>query len=305
MSVFRTIKLAWPGTVDEARLLDAIRALGVVGGQPIVLEARCQRPGAIRHTVRTLEARSTAVTSQLRSAIPGLGVEGNDSDPIIYTHAVELRFSTKHRTLRLDRLDAVSRAILTSLNRVGGDEVLSLQWWLLQRLPAVPVASTAPISTSSWAGSLLRAPLGPPPTIDSEARSALRQKRSEPGFIAVGRIAVKAASTERANQLVRAVTDALRTAEAPGVHLSVHALCKPNQPPRRGHLRLNVSEIASLSGWPVGRTNEAPVERLGSRRLPATHPIPRSGRVIGLSSWPGKPRPLALSPITDKGSIRR
>ncbi len=297
MNGLRTFRLLWPASVEATRINEALRTLATTGGQPIVLEARSQRPGAVRHFISVSESRAAGTTSQLRAALPGLGMEAANEPAPTYSHAVELRFSSNHRPISLDRLDAVSRSILTSLNRIGGDEMLSLQWWLLRPLAAMPVSSTTPISTTSLIESVLRAPFTPPPTIDNEARTALRNKRREAGFRAVGRIGVRAASESRAKQLVRGVADALRTAEAPGVRFTLKRIRDANRPPRRAQIRLNTAELAAVCAWPAGRTADVPVERLGSRRVPASTAVARSGRVLGMSSWPGRARPLALVPI--------
>jgi hypothetical protein len=298
MTALRELLVQWPSTVESASVLSGIRVLAASASTPLLLEARAERSGQVQHCIGVSESRAPAVTAQLRAAIPGIGIEGRSrEDKTDFTHAVELRLSSRFRTLRVDQAETINRSLLTALSRVGRDEVLCLQWWLMAGLQPMPVASKAPISTDSWTESLLRAPFAPPREIDNEARTALRLKRTEPGWRAVGRIAVRAASEPRAKQLIGAVADALRTAQAPGVSLGLHRLRDPNRLPRRANLRLNVAELAAVSSWPVGRTSELPVMRLGSRRIPAVHEIARTGRVLGLSSWPGKRRPLALSEV--------
>ncbi|MCU1392043.1 MAG: hypothetical protein JWM34_471 [Ilumatobacteraceae bacterium] len=296
MRSMRTLRLQWPSTVEPKATLSAMRALSAGAGTPLMLEARAERPAPVQHRIAVAEGRAPGITAQLRAAISGLGIEGVSSEqPVHFTHAVEIRLSSRFRSLRVDHAEDINRSVLTALNRIGRGEVLSLQWWLMSPLQPTPVASKAPISTDSWTESLLRAPFAPPREIDSEARTALRAKRTEAGWRAIGRIAVRTGSEPRARQLIGGVADALRTAQAPGVSLSLHRLRDPNRLPRRASLRLNLAEVAAVAGWPVGRTSELPVLRLGSRRMPAAHEIASSGRVLGISSWPGKKRPLALS----------
>jgi hypothetical protein len=61
-------------------------------------------------------------------------------------------------------------------------------------------------------------------------------------------------------------------------------------------LRLNATELATVSTWPVGLTGELPVEMIGSRLVAPSAAIPKRGRIIGSATFPGRERPLALMP---------
>lgn len=240
------------------------------------------------------------MTRQLRGIIPGLGVESVEADdPHQYSRAVELRLSTTRRALRFDRSASTSRAVLSALAPVGRDEVVVLQWRLLRPLPAAAVPNRVENRDESLLTALLRAPFAAPRLADSESRIALRGKRSQAGWQAVGRVAVRAATASRQRQLLAGVVQALRTAEGPGVQVRSRRT-RPGRLARvggSGSLRLNSDELAALCAWPVGRTAELPVIAIGSRRLPATSAVARTGRIVGRSTWPGKEkRPLALSP---------
>ena len=92
---------------------------------------------------------------------------------------------------------AVSRALLTALAHVHRGEQLSFQWVLGRPLAPVAVPNHVEgLAHESWLGALLLAPFGPPPPMDAEAREALRIKQAEPGWQAVGRVAVRAKSRE-------------------------------------------------------------------------------------------------------------
>ena len=142
------------------------------------------------------------------------------------------------------------------------------------------------LGRESWLGALLLAPFGPPPVADAEVRNALRMKQAEPGWRAVGRVAVMAKTPSRERQLVRQVIGALRSAEAPGVSFSVRPTSASGDPPAqvprwRWPLRLNASELATVSAWPVGVTSELPVAMIGSRLVAPSAAIARAG---GLSA---------------------
>jgi RecA/RadA recombinase len=196
----------------------------------------------------------------------------------------------------------VSRAMLIALAHVRRGERLSIQWILGRTLAPMAVPNHLEgLGHESWLGALLLAPFGPPPPMDAEARNALRAKQAEPGWRAALRVAVKAKSTARARQLIRQVVGALGSAEAPGVSFQV----RPTNPARviradvpRWHLplRLNTSELATASAWPVGKTTELPVRMVGARLVAPSAAIARQGRVIGQATFPGRERPLALTP---------
>ncbi len=197
----------------------------------------------------------------------------------------------------------ISRAVLTALAYVRRGERLSIQWVLGR--PFTPVAVPNQLenaSRESWLGALLLAPFGPPPVMDVEVRNALRTKQAEPGWRVVGRVAVKAKTKSRERQLVRQVVGALRSAEAPGISFwvrptSASRVIEARVPRWRMPLRLNASELATISTWPSGLTSELPVAMIGSRLMAPSAAIQRSGRIIGKATFPGRERTLALSPI--------
>ena len=294
-----TLRLSWPREITADQLATAMRLLASVGGTPLVIEALSQY-GRVEHRLSVAEGRSAAVTTQLRASIPGLGIEAVSHEQPLpeFTRAIEVRLSTRRRAVLVDRAEMISRTVLTALAHVGRDEALLLQWQLAWPLPpsVVPSKIDSLPNESFWKAALA-APFGVAGPADAETKAALRVKKSEPGWRVVGRIAVRAASPTRQEQLIRGVLHALRTAEAPGVHLTGRSV-KPAAVYSlggRARLRLNVSEIASLCAWPIGSTTDLPVVRLGSRRLPPHSGLPISGRVIGESTWPGKERPLVLS----------
>jgi RecA/RadA recombinase len=295
-------RLRWPREVESEQIAQVFRLLATVAGQPVVMEA-VGSPGNVEHRLALPSAHAESVVDQLRAAIPGLAVEAVGTRPAMAaTRAVELRLSTKRRALRTDDLAGVNRAILTALAHVRRGERLSLQWVLARSLAPVAVPNRLEgVGRESWLGALLVAPFGPPAPADVEVRNALSAKQAEPGWRVVGRIAVTAKHPSRQRQLIRQVVGALRAAEAPGVSLWVRPV-NPQRVVRAGvpwwrqPLRLNAGELATISAWPAGLTGELPVHMIGSRLVAPSAAIARRGRVIGKATFPGRERPLALSP---------
>ncbi len=293
-------RLTWPREVKPEQISQIFRLLAATAGTPVVIEA-IGKASMVTHRLAVSEGRTGSVVNQMCSALPGLAVEAARERPVMgMNRAVELGLSTRRRPLRTDDLEGVSRAVITALAHVGRGEAIGLQWVLVRPLMAVPVPSHLDaLAHESWIKGLLTAPVGLAQPPDAELRSAIRSKQGDPGWRITGRLSVQAKSTNRQRQLIRAVLGALRSTEAPGVGFRVRSshprrFIRPVIP-WRAPLRLNVSELAVLSAWPAGRTNELPVDRVSSRQVAPTAAIRRSGRIVGESTSPGRKRPLALT----------
>ncbi len=192
--------------------------------------------------------------------------------------------------------------MLTALAHLRRGERLSVQWVLGRpRAPMAVPNHLDSLSSESWLGALLLAPFATPRPADVEVRNALRAKQAEPGWQAVGRVAVKAKSVSRERQLVRQVVGALCSAEAPDVSFRVRStsasrVIGATVPRWLWPLRLNTCELATVSAWPVGLTGELPVDMTPSRLVAPSAAIPRAGRVVGQATFPGRERALALTP---------
>ncbi len=294
-------RLRWPREVMAEQMALIFRLLATTAGTPVIIEA-ISEAGSVSHRLAVPEGRAGSVVQQMRAALPGLDARAGQKRMVEgVNRAVELRLSTRRRPLRTDDPEGVSRAVLTALAHVGRGEMLGLQWVLCRSvIPRTVPSQIDGLAHESWLAGMVAAPFGGPRQPDAELRGALRAKHSEPGWQLVGRLAVGAASKSRQRQLIRQVLGALRTAEAPGVGFRVRSahprrFMRPVLP-WRAPLRLNVSELAALSAFPVGETASLPVDMIGSRLKAPSGAIPRKGLVIAESTFPGRERPIALSP---------
>lgn len=293
-------RLHWPREVLPEQLVQLTRLLAGSGARPVIVEVvgSC---GSVEHRL-ALPSGYGGVLEQLRAALPGVSIEAMAERPLLQVrHAVELRLSTDRRALRSDDPTAVSRALLTALSDLHRGEQLVIQWLLVRPLSAAVVPSRlTSLGPESWVTALLLAPLAPPRPLDSDVRQALRIKQQEPGWRASARIGVASGSAARERQLVRQVMGALASCEAPGVRWWVKVTnTKRVRSATRGWrspLKLNVQELMVVSSFPVGPTAELPVSRIGSRLVAPMSAISRRGRVVGRATFPGKQRPLALTP---------
>jgi len=100
--------------------------------------------------------------------------------------------------------------------------------------------------------------------------------------------------------MANAILASLRSAESPGVRLQLKRE-KPTgialaRPLKNWPTPVNVRELAALVGWPLGDEGYPGVKRSGARLLKVADTIPRHGRVVARSSYPGDERSLALNP---------
>jgi hypothetical protein len=184
-------QLRWQRSVDADWLERAVRLMATTAGKPVILEA-LGKPGSVEHRLALPRGHAAGVIAQLRSALPGLAVEAlPERLPVPTSRAVELRLSTKRRSLCSDEVAAVSRALLTALSNLAPGEVATLQWVLGRQLkPRAVPNKLESVPGESWLGQLAHAPLGGRAPIDPEVRSALRSKQAQPGWHATGRIGV-------------------------------------------------------------------------------------------------------------------
>lgn len=296
------LALRWPREVHPDQLSAAFRVLASSAGSPVILQAAGTAAG-VAHHLALPSNRAPLITEQLRAALPGLGLtrERHPDRNRQLNRAIRLTLSTRRRPLRSADPEHLARSLLTALASVAGGEELILQWVLGPALAPRIVPNQLPGQHhESWPVALLRAPWSAPSPVGSEARGALRTKQGEPGWRAIGRIAVRATSAPRQRQLLGGVLGALRSAQGPGVRL--RAVNERPQHveratiPWRWPLALNVPEALALSSWPLGTTSDLPVRRVGSRPLAPSRAIPARGRVIGKGNWPGSERDVALSP---------
>src|SRR6266540_1038463 len=259
----------------------------------------------IRHRLLIPWQHADYVTAQLRSHIPGINAV-HDDNPTFHEWScgVEFGMTNLHHRFRITKPEAVAATILASLQALKDDEAVVLQWVIT---PAGHEQPPAELQTSiriinrrvPW---LLRAMLtGLQP--DRDEIKERRAKLEEPNFLTVGRIAAKAATPTRAAHLQHKVEAALASTHHQGVSFRRRLVTKRQLMSRISRAasvmifssKLTATELVSFSGFPLGGPHVAGLPQGRSRQLAATEAIPRKGRIIAVSNFPGAERPLALS----------
>lgn len=239
---------------------------------------------------------------QLRTHLPGIRVTPVDNEPVpIFTLAVELGTQRHNQTLYVPDPVSVSTSLLAGLRGVGRGESCVIQWVVTPALHERP-----PAQQRSSRGSGVRLFGGMQVAVPQPAPDRIldrRAKLEEANFQAVLRIGVAAGSEQRAQQLlgnIRTVLSSVRSLDnsfQPRAMLVSRAKRRTaeRKAPFLYPAQLTASELTALLGWPIGSPLVAGLPQARARHLPATESIPRTGRIIAVSNFPGAERPLALS----------
>ncbi len=309
----RTFRLRFPRGMDPVDVTTFVAGLSGVRPPwfwrwlrlPTVIFEIHARPGYIEHYVIVPKPLTGIVLSHLRAALPSVRLDDPASVELPdLNRGLELRVSARHRPLRTDRLSGVSAALLTSLQPLREDERVVVQWLLtpagVPRPPRLPDRSKRESAGHSAAD-------GYELSSHSEALRAERAKQEEPLYIVVGRLAVKTEIAERGDYLLNRAVGSYQLLTAAGVELQRRHLVSGSEVARRVVRRkvpaiswpgvLNASEVVGVLGWPVGITQLPALELGGCPDLPAAVDIPKTGYVIGVSTYPGDKRPIALSDL--------
>lgn len=296
-------RVRWPREVGFDRLQAVSLLLASTRG-PAVIEA-VGRGGSVEHRLAVGRAHAEALAEQLRVVLPGVDLTPLEERPALgATLSVEIRLSSPNRPLRLEQPELVSRALITALAQARRDEYTVVQWQLWRMFAAASIGKAEHVEAAPR--DVLQTLFGQNRRYDGESLRALRSKRALPTWRCVGRFGVYAESPAWARHLMHQLVRALAVADAPGVRLTarraapsrIDLIARPWLAP----VRLNSDELALLAGWPVGAVGELPVER-GPNALPPSSAIPRTGRLLGRATFPGRERPLGLSPTDSLGHL--
>ena len=271
----------------------------------LVLETIATTDGIVHH-LAVPAAFCEIVLGALRAAMPGAAAGRIDTmtRPRL-TVAAEVGQSGWRKPLATGQTGRISTALLASLQPLLNGERIVVQWVLAPTGPlSVPVVASGRTSKGSPTLARVLRRLFTTPPVDAATAQAIRAKQATPLFVASGRVGTVASTTARARALRARVIAALHTANAPGAHLYRawwpslvvrRWLTERCAPLLRQPCLLNADELAGLVAWPLGDVSLPGLSLGGTRALAPSADIPRYGRVVLRSTYPGMARPLALS----------
>jgi len=276
--------------IEVRRFLIAILASQELG--KIVFETQSTN-GEVVFRIGT--TNSTKVRYLLATTVPSVTITPSERQVDAAGTTWAIRANTSNRMLSTSDPEATTAALLGALAITGTGAIHQLVVGRRTQPQATPpnisVGHGEPaltqVSEALWHGHR------PMPT---EPRRALSDKRSISGAQVNVRLLVPTSTdTDRASPASYA--SAVRTTTAPGLRLRLvrEDWKKARSANRSGKtLTLNVEELLTLLGWPLGETSYPGLDRARSLTLPARQSA-RSARILGTCTHPGTATDVGLS----------
>ncbi|MEV6241038.1 hypothetical protein [Lentzea sp. NPDC051838] len=296
-------ELLFPSSLDTKQTKNVMRILAgrPYGSKPIGFELWSMAKG-FTYRLRVPRVEAPAIVQQLRALVPGINVTPEHQPPThMWTDVLELGDSARGRTLSVDSPEAVTAAVLASL-QVEDDEALMIQLVVAppMRPFVAPVESTPPRTGNKGVNFLLHR------LATSKEEITDRQTKLKTANVeGVLRVAVRAASPERAGRLLMAVTSVLGSLRggssltplrrSPEERFDLLARLVDGSSLNPNPLQLNEDELAAVVAWPVGSPVVPGVPQSRSRQLPIHPSVAATGIVVGHSNVPGRERSAALT----------
>jgi hypothetical protein len=286
--VWREVWWPRPYSPDVAvELLERLAADSHLG--ELVFEAHATG-GAVRYLLGARPGHIRGLTMLIGSLVPGTRLAAPTIKRTQLETTGHLSISHPERALDVDRVSAISRAILAGLASATEGEHVVLQLQVGGRVS--PRFVPAGQRDGSWFDLLIGASQ---PTA-ADKRAAIKPRVAGHGFHATIRVGATAETPARVRELISGVLGGLRVAETAGVrlHFSVETPAKLHHAKRpwAWPLTLSAREVAPLLGWPLDRDLEKNLPGHHDphpRVLPAPQTLKASPRPFAVTTAPGDP----------------
>jgi hypothetical protein len=302
----KTYRIAFPHELTEDTVTAWLRAISGTlkssslrfAGTPTVgFELWASREG-IQHRIKVPWQHADYVIAQLRSLVPGIRVTPEDQWPRRqWTRAVEVGLSNSSRPLRIFSATDMASSLLASVQALEGSETIVMQWVVTPALPQHKPVHREARSDQFHARHLL---VGNQANRDEVTER--RAKLDEPNLLAVLRIGAVATTDERADHLIYRVRASLSSTRGPATRFVKRLVSRGDV--QRGldtasgclhyPAQLSAPELAALVAWPIGGPFVTGLPPALARQLPASDLVPKQGRVLGRSNFPGNERLIAV-----------
>lgn len=236
--------------------------------------------------------------NQLMTHVPGIRVVVDDRPPKVgWTLANEVGLTNTQRTLRIRDLTDTAHTFIAATQTLHADECLLMQWVVTPAIPAHKPVNGVSKTSESAMRRLFVGNLASRDEVDEK-----RTKLDEPNYQAVLRVAAKASTKGRAQEIIDNVKSpmySIRGASTKPYRVGMFrrdiiervdkasaSLFFPAQ--------LSVTELTAVIAWPLGQRYVHGLPRVLSRQLPAPMAVPQVGRVLGMSNFSGRERPIAM-----------
>lgn len=263
---------------------------------PLVFEARAEHAQLVEHLVGTPAEHVVWVQRTLRHLLPGLDIDGMTGARLPVERSVRLRIRPRAFALSTERAEVTSLSLLSALDtRLAPAERLVIQVVLGPRVMPKHLPKEISDPAQPWWQLLTQGEISAAKAV----RDQIDARSGQHGFAATIRIGAAAKTPERRRQLIIGGLGALSTAVERGTYLDLTFEPAPrlNIPrlPWRWNLRLGVSELTGLLGWPLGEGDLPGVAPLHPRPLRVPAKVNRTERLFAVPGAPGPTAPVGIS----------
>lgn len=294
----KTYLITFPAELKTPELLNWLRQVSgalhktsLLTMPTIVLETWANDREII-HRLSMPKQDADYIIGQLQGLIPGIGAIPDEERPLIeWDLASEFRIRRTDHPLVVKDSFSMSTSMLLTLAQLEKSESAIFQW---------VIAPTAPPRTIAPQPTIMDSLLGAkPPT--NEQLALLKAKLDEPNFVGSFRIAVNAPTKQRRQHLLALFFRPLSSTGrfTPAMNFNKRALAESvtyASTPWQFGCQVSASELVSFMTWPLGSPLIAGLPSGATRHLPPNEAISRVGRILGMSTYPGTERPIAMSP---------
>lgn len=265
--------------------------------QPVVAFEVSATAEGVSHRLLVPRSVQGAVEAHLIAHVPSVRWDIVDDAPPSVDVAVEYRTTSDVRPLRCDPA-GLSASLLASLQPLSSGESVSVQWLLAAG------ATVRPPRVADRDGERVPPSRDEEVFEDGEAVGAARSKYRDLLVLAVGRIGVRAATSDRSVSLLRQMETPLNSQRSLGVSMKRRVLPRRTVarrmtaraiPTSAFPARLNIEEASGVICWPIGLDALPGLDLGGCPLLPVPSAIAETGTLLGLATFPSmKGRRVAI-----------
>lgn len=306
----RTYRLHFPAELSGDSVISWMRSISGtlrvsrsrVNGMPTVAFELWATSEGLVHRMKVPWQHADYVIAQLRSLVPGIRVTPEDEFPHrLWTRSVEVGLTHSSRQLRIYSATDVAASLLASVQALEKGETVLIQWVIT---PAIP--KHLPVYKEARSDRLSPRVVVNGDMANRDEVSDRRGKLEEPNVMAVLRVGATASTKVRADHLIYRVRASMSSTRSPATRFYKRMVTKPRLQARIDRaaasvifpIQLSAPEIAALIAWPIGNPFVSGLPPALARQLPASDTVPREGRVIGRSNFPGNERTVAVDYVS-------
>lgn len=302
----KTYVLSFPRDMDVERVTAWVRSIsgtmrygakGFLGTSTLVFEMYASTYG-IKHRLRVPWQHADYIVSQLRALVPGIRLTPEEEwEHHKWTKAVEVGLTHSSRQLHIANPTDLSASLLAAVTALQDKEIMIVQWVITPATPTHPPLHNEAKSHQASIGMFTSGNVASKDEVNDR-----RAKLKEPNVLAVLRVGAVASTAGRAEHLIYRVRASLATTHGPATRFvkrmvsvkGVQDRLDTGATPMVFPMQLSANELSALLAWPVGNPFVAGLPQSMARHLPASEQVPREGRIIGRSNFPGSERLIAV-----------